>query len=125
MVGALAINQKLEADSANAFGGAGLIGNGSSTSEASAAPVDVKKSATGDPVDYLYGTIQVSITQLNGKLTAIELLQQQATAGREQAFPYLVKYAIAANGSNFGNLSNATYTTDAFKQALDSAISKL
>jgi uncharacterized protein with FMN-binding domain len=33
--------------------------------------------------------------------------------------------AIQANGSNFGNLSGATYTTDAYKQAVDSALSKL
>jgi uncharacterized protein with FMN-binding domain len=37
----------------------------------------------------------------------------------------LVTDAISANGSNFANLSGATYTTDAFKQALESAISKL
>ncbi|MEY4322130.1 MAG: hypothetical protein RL167_858, partial [Actinomycetota bacterium] len=30
-----------------------------------------------------------------------------------------------ANGSNFANISGATFTTAAFKQALDSAISKL
>lgn len=81
--------------------------------------------ATGDAVQYQYGTVQLSVTRDNGKLTAVDLVQAGATAGREQAFPYLQQYAIDSNGSSFGNLSGATYTTDAFKQALDSAISKL
>ena len=83
------------------------------------------KSATSDPIDYQYGTIQVKVTQTAGKITAVDLVQAQATAGREQAFPTLVDAAIKANGSGFGNLGGATYTTEAFKQALDSAVSKL
>jgi uncharacterized protein with FMN-binding domain len=83
------------------------------------------KSATGDPIDYIYGTVQLKVTKSNGKISAVDLVQATATAGREQAFSYLVSDAISANGASFGNLSGATYTTDAFKQALSSAISKL
>jgi uncharacterized protein with FMN-binding domain len=35
-----------------------------------------------------------------------------------------VQYAIQAQGASFGNLSGATYTTNAFKQALSSALAK-
>ena len=83
------------------------------------------KSATGDPIDYAYGTIQLKVTKSGGKITAVDLVQAQATAGREQAFPTLVDAAVKANGSGFGNLGGATYTTEAFKQALDSAVAKL
>ena len=69
--------------------------------------------------------MQVSVTKTDGQITDITLLQAGATGGRSSAFSFLVDYAIAAQGSNFGNLSGATYTTDAFKQALDSAISQL
>ena len=93
----------------------------SATSPAPTGPV----TATGDAVRYQYGRVQLSVTRDNGKLTAVDLVQAGATAGREQAFTYLQQYAIDSNGSSFGNLSGATYTTDAFKQALDSAISKL
>ena len=93
----------------------------SATSPAPTGPV----TATGDVVRYQYGTVQLSVTRDNGKLTAVDLVQAGATAGREQAFTYLQQYAIDSNGSSFGNLSGATYTTEAFKQALDSAISKL
>lgn len=80
---------------------------------------------TGDAVQYPYGTVQVEVVRTGGKITAVNMVQADATAGREQAFPYLTDYAIQAQGSNFGNLSGATFTTEAFKQALDSAISKL
>ena len=124
VVGALGINQKLTSDSANSFGGGSLTGN-TSTPPAPTTPATVTKSATGDPINYPFGTIQVSVKQGNGKLTAINFLKEQASGGRDQAFPYLVQYALKANGSNFGNLSGASYTTQAFKQALDSAVSKL
>jgi uncharacterized protein with FMN-binding domain len=37
----------------------------------------------------------------------------------------LVEATIQAQGSGFGNISGATFTTEAYKQALNSAISKL
>ena len=80
---------------------------------------------TGDAIQYRYGVIQVEVVRTGGKITAVNMIQADATAGRDQAFPYLTDYAIQAQGSNFGNLSGATFTTEAFKQALDSAISKL
>ena len=80
---------------------------------------------TGDAIQYPYGVIQVEVVRSGGKITAVNMVQADATAGRDQAFPYLTDYAIQAQGSNFGNLSGATFTTEAFKQALDSAISKL
>lgn len=83
------------------------------------------KSATSDAIGYRFGTVQLKVTQVNGKLTAVDLVQASATAGRESAFSYLVTDAISANGTSFSNLSGATYTTDAFKQALSNAISKL
>lgn len=82
-------------------------------------------SATGNAIDYEYGTIQVKVTKTAGAISAIDLIQEGATGGRDQAFPILVKSALAANGSNVSNVSGATYTADAFKQALDSALTKL
>jgi uncharacterized protein with FMN-binding domain len=104
--------------SATGSSNSGSTGSGSGSSSAT-------KTATGDAINYNFGTIQLEVTKSNGKITAVNLIQAQASAGRDQAFSYLVTDAIQANGSNFGNLSGATYTTNAFKQALDSAISKL
>ena len=79
---------------------------------------------TGDAIDYRYGTIQVQVTEVGGKITDITLLQAGATGGRSAAFSYLVDYAIQAQSSNFGNISGATYTTDAFVRSLDSALAQ-
>ena len=99
------------------------VSNTPSTSGSSNA--NVVKSGTGDAIQYQYGVIQLKVTTTGGKITAIEHIQAMANNGREAAFPYLNKDAIAANGSHCSNLSGATFTTDAYKQALDSALSKL
>lgn len=83
------------------------------------------KTVTSDAIAYQYGTIQLAVTRTAGKISAIDVGQSGATAGREQAFPYLVDYAIKAQGTSFTNLGGATFTSEAFKQALDSAITKL
>lgn len=90
----------------------------------SAAPKPAAVTKTGSAISYRFGVIQVSITKDNGKITAVNLVQGTATHGRESAFPYLQQYALSAQGSGFANMSGATYTTDAFKQAVDSALSK-
>jgi hypothetical protein len=79
---------------------------------------------TGDAVRYRYGTVQLQVTEVSGKITDITLLQAGATGGRSAAFSYLINYAIQAQGSNFGNISGATYTTAAFVQSLDSALAQ-
>ena len=93
---------------------------------ASPAPVTNATGTTknGSAVQYRYGTVQVSVTKAGGKITAVNLIQEGATGGRQAAFSYLVDMAIQANGSNFGNLSGATYTVDAFKQSLEAALAK-
>ena len=77
---------------------------------------------TGAAIQYRYGTVQLSVTLTNGSITAINLVKATATDGRARAFPSLVSAAIAANGIGFGNISGATFTVDAFKQALTSAL---
>jgi uncharacterized protein with FMN-binding domain len=83
------------------------------------------KTVTSDAIPYQFGTVQLSVTRKAGKISAIDIGQSTASNGRESAYPYLVQYAIKAQGTSFGNLGGATYTTDAFKAALDSAITKL
>lgn len=86
-------------------------------------PATVTK--TGDPISYRFGTIQLSVTEdASGAITSITTVQAGATGGRQSAFSSLKASAIAAQGSSFGNISQATYTTQAFKDALDSALAK-
>lgn len=88
------------------------------------APNGNSSTKTGAAVQYRYGVIQVSVTKSNGKVTGVDLIQQGATGGRQAAFSYLVDLAIQANGTSFGNLSGATFTVDAFKQSMESALAK-
>ena len=101
-------------------GNTGSTGSGSNTGTTT--PVEVTK--TGTSIRYRFGTIQVSVTKTDGKITAVNLLQAGATGGRSQAFDFLVQYTVDAQGSSFGNISGATYTTDAYKQSLDAALAQ-
>ena len=79
---------------------------------------------SGSAIRYKYGVVQVKVTKNGSDITAITYLQKSATDGRGAVFPDLVVAAKAANGSNISNISGATFTTDAFKKALDSALAK-
>ena len=105
--------------------GSGSTGSGSSgsgTTGGGTTATEVTK--TGTSIRYRFGTIQVSVTKTAGKITAVNLLQAGATGGRGQAFDFLVQYTIDAQGSSFGNISGATYTTAAYKQSLDAALAQ-
>jgi uncharacterized protein with FMN-binding domain len=95
-----------------------------SASQSSNTTTGAAVTKNGSVIESGFGTVQVQVTKENGEITAINMLQANATHGRQGAFPYLIDYAIAANGSNFANLSGATYTTTAFKQSLKDALAK-
>lgn len=81
-------------------------------------------SKSGSAIRYKYGVVQVKVTKKSGKITSITYLKKSATDGRSAVFPDLVVAAKAANGSNISNISGATFTVNAFKKALDSALAK-
>ncbi len=80
---------------------------------------------TGSAINYKYGVIQLEVVKSGSKITSINLIQA-STKGRDWAVvpSMLVTTAIAAQGSNFGNMSGATFSTQAFKSALESALAK-
>ena len=83
------------------------------------------KTVTSDLISYHYGEIQLQVTQTGAKLESIVELTATATSGYEQVFPYLNEAAIQAQGSDFSNVSGATFSSEAYRQALNSALSKL
>lgn len=76
-----------------------------------------------EAVRYKYGTIQLGVTIDAGNIASIDLVQA-TTKGRgyDQAPPMLVDAAMKVQGTEFGNLTGATYVTEAFKQALSNAL---
>ena len=84
-------------------------------------------SYTGVDVPYRYGDIQVRITVAGGRITAISIPEESASDPRSesinsQAIPILTKEALAAQNLRFDVVSGATFTSDAFAQALQSAL---
>jgi uncharacterized protein with FMN-binding domain len=97
----------------------------STVSLGSGSTLPADKTVTSADIPYQFGDVQLTVTRAAGKISAIDIGQSSANNGREAAFPYLVDLAIKAQGTNFSNLGGATYTSEAFKAALDSAITKL
>lgn len=63
------------------------------------------------------------------KIANVSIPQESGTDPRSdfinsQAVPILTQEALAANGTNIDVVSGATFTSDAFAQALSSALSK-
>ena len=83
-------------------------------------------SHTSSPVNYRYGTVQLTVTKTGSSITSINLDQAGATNGRASSFPYLVQLAIAAQSSSFDTsmLSGATYSVNAFMSALNDALAQ-
>jgi uncharacterized protein with FMN-binding domain len=81
----------------------------------------------GQLVTYLYGNIEVAVTLDGHRLVNVTVPQNSAIDGRSaminsEAVPVLIQEALAAQGVNFDVVSGATYTSDAFAESLQSAL---
>ena len=110
---------------AGAFGVNYLWLNPATDTSGSAGNATKTQTVTGDAIQYRYGTVQLEVTATAGKIEKVTELQATTSRGWESAVPLLNQAAIDSQSANFGNISGATFTTDAYKQALASAISKL
>lgn len=84
---------------------------------------------TGSSADAYYGNVQVSATISGGKITNVKFLQypdthQTSVSINQQAMPYLKQEAIQAQSSNVQVISGATFTSQAFQQSLQAALSQ-
>jgi uncharacterized protein with FMN-binding domain len=98
----------------------------SSASSSSSTTAGAARRYTGQLVQYTYGDIQLAITVDNGKITNIDVPQEGATDPRSQqinsqAIPILTEEALKAQSLHFDVVSGATFTSDAYAQALQSA----
>ena len=103
----------------------------SPSAKPTAAPAK-KVTKTGNVITYkVQGytyDVQLKVTKDGSSISSISSLIAQATKfGKTDftvAFQYLEEMALAANSSNFSNVGGATYTSTAYKQALESALAK-
>ena len=77
-----------------------------------------------------YGSVQVRATVKAGRLTDVRFLQlpsgdPTSQSISDQVAPVLAQQAIAAQSANVAGVSGATYTSDAYRQSLQSALDAL
>lgn len=109
----------------SAGGSTGSAGSGSAGSGSSTAT----RTVTGDPVQTMFGPVQVQITLSGSKITGVVVLQQPNNNFRDQringfALPVLTQEALAAQSANIDAVSGATYTSQGYIGSLQSAIDK-
>jgi uncharacterized protein with FMN-binding domain len=84
-------------------------------------------SYTGNPADAYYGTVQVKAIVRGGRIADVVFLDHPHTHENSifinnQAMPLLTQEAIQAQSAQVDGVSGATFTSDAFKQSLASAL---
>lgn len=87
------------------------------------------RTIAGSTVNTPFGPVQVQITVQGTKITDATALQTPR-GGRsswinQQAVPYLVQETLAAQSANIQGVGGATYTSEAWAQSLQSALSKI
>ncbi|MFE4467632.1 FMN-binding protein [Leifsonia sp. NPDC056824] len=99
----------------------------SASASAPAAAAPATKTVTGTAVDTRYGPVQVKVTFVGTKITAIDAIQYPTESGRDQeinsqAIPMLQQEAMASQSAKIDTISGATYTSEGYIQSLQSAI---
>lgn len=82
---------------------------------------------TGQTADTPYGPVQVEIWVSGGRITDVQALQLPNDTPRSQeissyAGPQLRQEALQAQSANIDTVSGATYTSDGYRQSLQSAL---
>jgi uncharacterized protein with FMN-binding domain len=82
---------------------------------------------TGAAADTRWGPVQVKVTLASGRITAVDVVQEPDSNGRDQeinadAVPQLVSETLSAQSTQIDMVSGATYTSDGYVQSLQSAL---
>ena len=81
----------------------------------------------GAPADTRYGPVQVQITVSNGRITRADAITYPQESSRDQeinsqAVPQLDQETLQAQSAQIDTVSGATYTSDGYRQSLQSAL---
>ncbi|MFF4042264.1 FMN-binding protein [Streptomyces sp. NPDC001816] len=99
----------------------------SSSSSPTAGSSSGTKRVTGDTVQTRWGPVQVRVTIESGKLTDVTAVSYPQDNPRDQeinsyALPQLRREALAAQSAQIDTVSGATYTSEGYRQSLQSAL---
>ncbi|KPI30620.1 MULTISPECIES: FMN-binding protein [unclassified Streptomyces] len=99
----------------------------SSSGASSGSAATGTQSLTGDSVQTRWGPVQVRVTLKGGKLTDVTAVTYPQENPRDQqinayAIPQLTREALTAQSADIDTVSGATYTSDGYRQSLQSAL---
>ncbi|WP_405946835.1 FMN-binding protein [Streptomyces prunicolor] len=85
------------------------------------------KTVTGGTAQTRWGPVQVKITVKNGRITDVTAVQSPSDNPRDQeinsyALPELRREVLSAQSASIDTVSGATYTSDGYRQSLQSAL---
>jgi uncharacterized protein with FMN-binding domain len=85
------------------------------------------KTVTGETVQTRWGPVQVRVTVKNGKITDVTAVTYPSENPKDQeinsyAIPQLRREALTAQSAQIDSVSGATYTSDGYRQSLQSAL---
>ncbi|WP_327294358.1 MULTISPECIES: FMN-binding protein [unclassified Streptomyces] len=92
-------------------------------------PHPVSGTYTGDAVPTKYGTVQVTATVKDGRLTSVKALHTPSGDDHSRqlaasAVPRLTTEALGAHSAHIDAVSGASYTSQGYVQSLQSALDK-
>jgi len=99
---------------------------------ADATPTDASAQATtytGDTIQTRYGPVQVEATVENGSVTSVTALtyptgDHESAQINASAIPALEQQAVEAQSASISGVSGASYTSSAFAESLQSALTQ-
>ncbi|MFF9088782.1 FMN-binding protein [Streptomyces sp. NPDC014991] len=94
---------------------------------ATRAPATGTRTVTGDTVQTRWGPVQVRVTLGSGRLTDVTAVSCPRDNPRDReingyALPQLRREALTAQSAQIDTVSGATYTSDGYRQSLQSAL---
>jgi uncharacterized protein with FMN-binding domain len=101
----------------------------SSSKSSASKPSAAGKSVTGGAISTRYGNVQVKVTTSGGKIlsvTALQLPQNDPKSNQISSYaePQLRQSALTKQSALVDAVSGATYTSDGYRSALQSALDK-
>lgn len=105
----------------------GSASTASGTGAESVSSTGGSQTVTGGSVNTRYGPVQVQITVTGGRITAADAIRYPTESGRDRqinsfAIPELNAAVVSAQSAGIDTVSGATYTSDGYRQSLQSAL---
>ncbi|MFJ9024959.1 FMN-binding protein [Streptomyces sp. NPDC102259] len=123
---AVASSASSPAPSSSSSASSGTTGSSGSDGSSGSAATGTQ-TLTGDSVQTRWGPVQVRVTLEDGKLTDVTAVTYPQENPRDQqinayAIPQLTREALTAQSADIDTVSGATYTSDGYRESLQSAL---